>query len=93
MRYYLKISGYDVRFSNPGEGFRFSIEDPTNDDIYVVLDFKPWENLPKFASAVMDYSWGNGLCEVENEGLNELKQSANKLIDQINKEIEYRKAR
>jgi hypothetical protein len=92
MRLYLKISGYDIRFSNPAEGFQFSIEDPENEDIYMTLYFKPWEDLPNFVSAVMDYSWSNGLCEVEDEGLNKLKQSTKGLMDQIIKEIEYRKA-
>lgn len=95
MKSLINVGPYDLYFSNPGEGFQFSVieHDGSVERYLASLNLVPWESLPSFVSTVVDYSWNNGLTEVKNQGLQELEDSLIEALRRVQKEQTYRRDR
>lgn len=82
---------YDVnaRFYNSGDGFSLALDHKTDGhSIYLHLD--PWDKLAAFTSAVVDYSWSNGLGEVPIDELEALETSLATALGKVKSELAHR---
>ena len=90
MREIIIINNVELKFSNSSEGFDISAYNFQTDNS-VFIHLRPWGRLGDFVSAVLDFSYANGLCEVSDQDLGRMLSSLRGAEEAIIKEQNSRK--